>query len=207
MQFKTLSITVMAGMLVSAANAQLAVNTFGPGQTFNQFGGEPIGSDVYGPSFYQSMGEQFTSGASGVVTDISVAFHSIAGPTDGVISLETDNAGSLGTVMESWDVSSLPGFNTAGVVDVSNSSPSVSLVSGQNYWLLLTPGSGATVDAWMDATDMTPKNLVFSYDGGATWTPTTFHGGAFSVQVTPEPAPFAALGLGVLGLALKRRKR
>jgi hypothetical protein len=210
MHLKTLFITLAAGTLAAAANAQYAVNTFGPGQTFNQFSGEPIqGSGAIPGQSYESMGEQFRSGASGEVTDISVAFHNVFGTNSGVISLETDDAGSLGTVMESWNVSSLPSFNSAGVVDVYNGSPSVSLISGQNYWLVLSPGSGDTYDAWMDATSLDKENLVFSTDGGSTWTPYSLHGGAFSVQVAtvPGPAPIAVLGLSALGFAIRRRKR
>jgi hypothetical protein len=204
-------------IVVATASAQrYAVNSLGT-LTMTPVGGY---AGITGPGdpyvADQAIGLQFISAASGVVDNVAVGLTNNYGANDPIlVSLYSDNSGQFGTLLESWNLGPVPSNSTPGPMPtVHNSLPSVSLTGGQAYWITLIATGYDTGDAICLAQPGYTAGLsgfAGSHDGGVTWSfndsvdPSNDYG--FSVTVAaPEPAPIAALGAGILGLMLRKRR-
>jgi hypothetical protein len=197
---------VVAISLSASSQAQNAFNTFGPGQSYNTGTGWTIsGSSFTFGNFAPAMG--FTSAATGNLDNVALALGGIAG-TGVVVSLFTDNAGMVGTVLESWTVTSMPSFGSGGApVVLANAVSGLSLTAGTSYWLGAAPIDAGSLAAWNWNNQGITGPFSDSADGGMTYpTPRKDTLSAFSVTVTPEPSSIAVMGLGLLPLLTLRRK-
>ena len=125
------------------------------------------------PKTRQSMmpANQFTSVASGSVTQIDIAVGYASGVNTFYASLWTSNNGLPGTQLARWDnLSSGTSFGQCcGVVSIMTTG--LSLVAGNQYFLVLGPEniSSNTLEWWnLNNTGVTGLD-PYSTDGGFTW--------------------------------------
>ncbi|MGH9513051.1 MAG: choice-of-anchor R domain-containing protein [Terriglobales bacterium] len=163
-----------------------------------------------GNGWYGSMAVPFTTSSGGDLSQILIALTSYGG-TSATTELVNDNSGVPGTtVLESWSLTGLPGWNSTGTIQPSQTliaSPGVELSGGTQYWLEVLPDSGNFI--WM------PNNLgqwqvngqFPSCSNGCSNEYDTQYAPAFEVT-TPEPSevPMAVLGFAaVLYVGWRRR--
>jgi hypothetical protein len=205
---KSLGALVLALSLVgSAANAQLAFSSFGPGDTY-QTG---FGATISGPNSAATQwtqASQFTSGASGILDTVRVVTFYAGGSTGNMhVTLHQDNAGSIGSSMIDWSYFD----NTGGdhFTTLNNPFPFVTLSAGTKYWIRMS-AEDTMWHGWNFAPLTTPAGRVawsqdainWNYADGATLM-------AFDVTVSPVPEPgtMIALGLGASALLARRRRK
>lgn len=144
---------------------------------------------------------QFTAGVTGPLDSVRVPIRYLWGHSDITISVYGDNSGQVGSLMKTWQISSLGGWH---IDTVTNSDSSIVITSGTQYWLQL--GSlGDGVHYWgkslqgglMQSAYIFNNSGIYSY-GNSDEFP------AYEVSVVPEPASLIALSLGVL--LIRRRK-
>jgi hypothetical protein len=206
--YKSVSLVAFGGLVCSSAfGSGYAANTF---DTFGNWNAVPNGYyvDVNG------AGMRFQAMASGSVTNITAAISDYQlGPALPVnFQIWTDsgngsNTGALGSqVGTTWSgATSGQPWNTALPISV-NIGGGPMLTAGNWYWLVAQSGTpGLRLDWSLSLT--TPNPFNYFMEGGVATTDLA-NEGAYSVSVvaTPEPYPFAVLGVGVLGL-MRRRKR
>jgi len=174
-----------------AANAQVAYNNFGSGDSFDPVGNWSVDSN-------QSLMMPFISATTGNVSLVTVALFINANYT---ASLELDNNGSNpGTVLESWT------FSGTGAAQALTGDGSASLVAGDNYWLEIDPATANDQGAWNRNSIGATGTFLFS--SGGIWYPDTDTLSVFRVETVAAPEPFtlSALGVGLLALARRRRR-
>lgn len=183
---------------MASSQAIVAFSNFGAGDSYNTGSGWSLLSGSHGSQY---ISHQFVSGASGSLESIEVAFGHVAGTNDYSISLLMDGGDVPGGGITTWSGVTAGSFGSGGApIMVINGFPSIVLSSGTKYWVEVKPTSGDTWGAW-NFNDQGDTRLM-SVSGGA---PSTADSGAFRVNVVPEPASMAALGLGAVAL-IRRRK-
>jgi hypothetical protein len=218
-----LSRSLIAGALIAAAllplSAQaqtVAYSNFGPGNTFNNSHGW-VEATASSPSrYFQSVGMEFTSLATGKLSSIDMALQNYQGDNTAMVYLSSSlpsNPSSIGNVLESFSANNLPALGSSSFLTL-NSSLDPILTQGQTYYLTAV-ATGNTYDAW----SWNNQNVTGTLYG--TNSPTGSYGeqyrqtlGAFSVTVTPlsaVPEAGSLAGFAVMGccstLALWRKRR
>ena len=208
---KGLFATAIVGA-VAIANAGVEFSNFGAGDTY-QFGGY----EVSGPTntlthARQDMGFAFKAVFNGFLTELDVPIIHISG-TDGVtVTMFTNQTtapeGFPLTPIHTWTATGLgTAFNTAPTaIDIS--AANIQVTAGTKYWFVAKATASDFDGSWATNNQGQTFNRdgVFSSDGGANYIWQGGPTGAFRVQAVPEPASFAAIGLGLLAVARRRRK-
>ncbi len=190
----------------SLSSAQVFVNTFGSGDTYNTGIGATISgsSSAVGSEFVQ--GFQFTSANTGSIGQMVIAMGHVAGTPQVTMRLYADNSNTLGSQVGS-DYTTTVNSGSFGVGtevitrDVSGAGWTVT--AGQNYWLMAQSANDAWL-AWNWSTDGGTYTRASINNGGA---PNYFNdtGLAVRLEAVPEPASMIALGAGLLAVARRRR--
>lgn len=198
--------TLSACLLPSLASADVAFNNFGPGDAFDT----GIGWNVMGANSgfgYYETAMQFTSATTGSLGTITSGFFNVGGSQGMTVNVYADNgSNAFGTLLFSDSFTpSLSG--SASLINITNLNSSIMLTAGQKYWVDYV-GDVNTANAWnFDYNDTTTQMVVqFTSPNG---TPINRSGDAsleVTTQAVPEPASFAALGIGLLGLISRRRR-
>ncbi len=122
-----------------------------------------------GREVWQASG--FTPSQSMTITSVSLALSYQSGnTTDLLVSINADNNGVPGAVLQQWQVDSLPTFGTCCVVTTSTTG--VAVTAGTPYWVVVSTEADSDFDgAWgfddQDQLDPIPNAY---YTNGA-WTP------------------------------------
>jgi hypothetical protein len=194
---KSTVLVLALALPVAQSFGATAYSNFGPGNGFNNSIGWTLSTSasVIGMDFAQ--GEQFTSAVSGNLTMVDAALGNFFGDSTVTMSLYADAGGSLGSFLGSQTATAVPGYTVAAL---DFSSENISLVAGQSYWLV----GSAMNDGW-DGWGWNNTGAGGMHYANGQYSSNTQ--GAFDVMATPEPAPIAALGFGVLGFLARRRKK
>jgi hypothetical protein len=227
-KLSTLLLTTGVGLTSALSQAQ----SYSASYTFNL----NIGSPVYDIMAYESGpswgGESWAYGATGNgQTTISPFFPTNLQPTSTLLLGLVDNLqGDGGTIADpvthvvlfmddtaATDAANIAWGTLFPNTDEDQLISNIELATSGQSWATITPGLDAVGDfTGGDATtgilnpDGTSQSAWFATGGDftiETWTNGQILGyGTSQVLVTPEPAPFAALGLGCL-VFLRRRRR
>ncbi len=187
--FRTFAVALI-GCSFAFANADIAYNNFGTGDTFL--------SNAWSVNSSQGLCMPFTSATTGQVSSITVALFSNANYT---ASLELMDNGNLpGTVLESWTFAGTGSAQTLSGLGTSN------LVAGTSYWLEIEPATPSDSGAWYENDQGATGSFLFS--NGGTWSPYNNTLSVFRVETNPVPEPMsmAVIGIGLAALKLRRRR-
>ncbi|GIK33152.1 MAG: PEP-CTERM sorting domain-containing protein [Fimbriimonadaceae bacterium] len=187
-----------ATCVVASSQAIVAFSNFGAGDSYNVSSGWSLLSGGFGSQF---VSHQFVSGASGSLESIEVAFGHVDGTNDYSVSLRDDSSDAPGSYITTWSGIAAGAFGAGDPpIFLPNGFPSIVLSSGTKYWVEVKPTTDGTWGGW-NFNDQGDTRLT-SFNDGA---PSVSDAGAFRVNVVPEPASMAALGLGAVAL-IRRRK-
>jgi len=200
----------------------LCITYDGINQNDEQVAGTAQTFEPTNPLETQSLAAGFTSGGNFTFTDVTLPLDNI-GYGNADVYLMNSSGGAPGTVLESWQnvigapFATPPAAQTTITLDASG--PSVTLSSGDNYWLVVTPATSTSTVFWNynwfgvntpgtlynpDATNSGPwyanvAENAFEIDG------TAISSGPPPPTV-PEPSMFWFLGTGLIGVAIFRRR-
>ncbi len=189
--------------------AATVFSNFGPSDSFNTQAGHSISGSKspLGETITAAMG--FTPQGNFTLSQIDVAVAHFSGVDDVVLTLNGDSGGIPGAIMESWTLTGLPNFGGDYSPIALASIPGVMLNAGQTYWLEASAGDPTNLSVWNENSigETGPMDEYFS--GGwhefANRTQGAFD--VIGIAATPEPAPAALTGVGLLCMGgLLRRK-
>ncbi len=164
-------------------------------------------------TYNQVMAMPFSLSAAGTVSDAVLALGNFNDlPDDQPVSLyfESDSAGMPGTIIGTLtQAGTIPDRTNPGPGLVSFTCNSgCSLAASTPYWLVAQETDSNSEQGWYYAYNDAKVAFAQNLSGSATgpWTLNYDVEGAFQLDSTPEPAPFALAGSALLGLALARRR-
>lgn len=185
-------------LAVASCQATVTFSTFGPDDSALSFG------YGFGDILDTRIANQFTSSHTGSLDFIKLRTQASAG--NGIISLYRDSGDDIGGLMAQFTVD----LTTAGVKTLTNTDPSIQLVSGEKYWIECSSAIGSGVySGWLRNNQSINGRIKFGQinaSPSSTYTAGSGALSAFSVNVTPVPEPFTLAAMGMFSALIARRR-
>lgn len=164
-----------------------------------------------GTSQHEFVAQQFTSQATGTVTDVTVSFFKepLSPTGGGLVSILTDNADTVGTLIGSGAFADSTAFVFSGTNTnmVTVSGLNIGLTAGQKYWLQVS-GDVTTYGRWCFEVGASSGGAGLSaWNMGAGYSYESVGLATMTVEGVPEPASVAAIMTGLIGIAARSRRR
>jgi hypothetical protein len=193
----------------SLARADTVYSSFLPGNMYQCcFGYEVSGSS-------NQVAGAFTPAGNYALTQIDLAVTWLGDPwgSDFSVSVDQDSAGLPGATIEAWTGVTAPYLppGPSSLVETVFPMSSVALVSGNQYWIVVSPGTLTTYDDWdPNATSDGPGGRI-AINSGSGWNVVDLPANdiAFDIQGTPgpEPSTLTLVSSCLAGLVLIRKRR
>lgn len=184
---------LLALALGAQLNASTVYTTFGPGDTFQNFG------DGVGQSINMRWADPFTVSWNTQVTGYRVAMNQIGTGTTVLLSLWSGPTEPTTLIENNISIGPVTSLNTSIFSASSPTNPH--LAPGTTYWLVATVPNPATDIfrwAWSDQSGFSRMSII----NGGSWSALAPPGDAFEILGTvPEPTTGLLCGLGLLLLA------
>ncbi|MCW5942070.1 MAG: PEP-CTERM sorting domain-containing protein [Fimbriimonadaceae bacterium] len=155
----------------------------------------------------QWLAQQFTSSATGNITDIklSVQHQNGSAMQSGTMSVFNDSGNTMsGSPIASVAFGASPTWDSTSLLTFGGLN--IPVISGTSYWVQVNPSLTSDM-GWRIVPGSANGNIAWA--GNAASPPTYFNGPQAGMTVegtaVPEPMSLGALGIGALGL-LKRRR-
>jgi hypothetical protein len=218
MKLGSFSLAALAAVLVwpGLSSATVVYSNLGAGSSYDTSRGNIIGNDLEGDNLAAAV--EFSPGSTVSFTSLRIALSCLGlgwCPDDFTVSLNADNSGAPGSVIESFvvDHTLLGLFGNNNTLFVFNSVLNPVLTATVPYWITVMSSLNDTVVwNWNNTSSTSATNS--SVDGGSSWydssglaTP-----GAFEVDGNPlgvpEPGTVSLFlsGAGLLALVRKLRR-
>lgn len=202
--------TIVSLSLIALAAASQAQTTFFDNFTGYNWNGQWIIGGTGSPQT-QFVAQQFTSQATGSVTDVTVSFfkESLSPTGGGQVSILADNANTVGALMGSVAFADSTAYSFSGPNTnmLTVSGLNIGLTAGQKYWLQIT-GDVMTSGRWTFEVGASSGDPGLSaWNQGAGYNYTSIGLATMKVEGVPEPASVAALAAGLMGIAARSRRR
>lgn len=212
---KTQNIAIRSVFAVSLAAAAIgaqaqvvAFSSYGAGMTWSD-----SGWSITGPAStigWYVDGSQFVAQASGALHSIDIPLAHYQGTGNAMIArlYESDSAGEIGTLIESWTFVNVAPFSSQGASYHRASLTGAPISAGTAYWMTVWPDAPDVEGVWMFNPVGMTLPFASSQNGGVSWQYTSVNGvGAFQINVVPEPASLTVIATAIGAMALRRRKR
>jgi hypothetical protein len=137
--------------------------SFDANQSYNTSSARVVGN-VGGSSYEDAM--PFLARTTAALGSITTPIYNVLTPNAVNFSINADNAGVPGTLLESW---SLTGLSSGQPLVKMTSILNPTLTAGTKYWLIASVSGTSTRDNWGVANPDQPSGIKYSITGGASW--------------------------------------
>jgi len=196
---------LLLASLAHPAQATVIASDFDPTNVTYYGGWGIFGTDnSLFPGAFSSQGMAFTPSSNTLLTQIDVAVFWESGTNSVILTLDSDNSGIPGTVIDSWTLNNLPSFGFCCTAETVTALSPISLTAGDRYWLVIAPGASDTHADWTNTNTLGLSADQETEDGP--FIPGTGPLSAFEVVgvETPEPG-LTLLVAAALALIVLRR--
>ena len=198
-----LAVIIYVGVSGAADAATVTFDNFGPGDSYANSG---YWFGQLGAS-HKFVANKFTATSSGVLDSLSLGIIALSAIQDTVISLATDNLGTVDSIIWSQTVSASSLSSFGSVLDISSIGGPL-LTSGASYWLIADIPTAIESDPGTHAWNVNNINAIgeTAYNDDGIWVYQNDLTFAMRVEISSVPIPaavwlFASGLLGLLGTA------
>jgi hypothetical protein len=200
---KLAGLTLSVGLICSTVSADVLFSNLDANDSSTGsatiLGGTNQSNNTLAADFTVSGGDHFLTSIEVVVANFGAPPHTVAA------SIRDDNAGTPGTILESFSfIGDLGDSNNPTTIFLDSVSNPL-LLDGATYWVALTSGDPDKRILWKNNSVGDDRNAQHDFDSDNTWEAEGDAEPAFRVRgAVPEPAALALLWLFPL---LARRQR
>lgn len=200
--------TITLGLLLTFGAAHLGATVlytdFGAADSYDAASAD----SVFGTPPGTDRGAAFVISSDATFTSLRVAVSLTSGTNSVTVALRNNSAGSPGSVIESFTLTSL---TSSSAIYTLTSVTNPTLSGGTTYWVTIFPGGSNTSAPWY-VNNQGIIGLASSFDGGTTWSnqagakPTLEINGTLAPVPEPSTSMLFLGGLGAVGLLRLRKK-
>jgi hypothetical protein len=201
--------------ILTPSRSQVVYSTLASNGTYNDSSYLAICGASSGVGVYESAAYPFVPSISGDLSSIDLGVYNLStNNVDGnfVLNLDANNpsGGPLTTdVLTSAYLTSPSEESDSLLTTFTYEGPSLNLVQGTTYWLVLSPLDSTSDVGWGGAVPFSTTTAYFSHNSGVSYSSASEGEVAFRINdaaAVPEPSVWAILATGFLGMLAFRKK-